>query len=140
VVDTVGAFDASMMSGGDREWGQRVARSGYQVVYAPNAVVRHPARRNWSELWAKIKRVGRGIHKLEWEDAPWWPARAEYLGRAVRELLPPVRFLARTATDLQRPPSERAALMGSRMLYLYAAHGVRWRLLLSPSSDSRDRP
>lgn len=45
VLDAVGDFDASLESGGDVEWGQRVAASGREVVYDDRVIVRHPARR-----------------------------------------------------------------------------------------------
>lgn len=64
VIDAVGPFDPDLESGGDAEWGQRVTAAGYRVVYGPDAVVRHPARRTLRELSAKFRRITRGIHQL----------------------------------------------------------------------------
>lgn len=44
VFHQVGPFDASLMSGGDREWGRRAYRNGYPTAYLSNAVVFHPSR------------------------------------------------------------------------------------------------
>lgn len=60
VVDKVGPFNAQLRSRGDREWGQRVWAAGYPQAYAPEAVVRHPARRQLRELVSKSRRLSGG--------------------------------------------------------------------------------
>lgn len=59
-LDAVGPFNASLKSGGDREWGERASRAGVHAVYAPAAVVEHPARASMRELHRKARRVTRG--------------------------------------------------------------------------------
>lgn len=44
VFEDVGPFDARLISGGDREFGDRVHDAGYEQGYAENATVYHPAR------------------------------------------------------------------------------------------------
>ncbi|MEO0948364.1 MAG: glycosyltransferase [Cyanobacteria bacterium J06641_5] len=56
IIEAVGSFNGALKSGGDCEWGQRVFAAGYNQVYAPNALVKHPAR---SSLWQLYKRVTR---------------------------------------------------------------------------------
>jgi len=63
--DECGLFDERLKSGGDGEWGKRVSSSGYRVLYAPNAIVYHPARNNFSILLKKIKRVTGGKYVRE---------------------------------------------------------------------------
>jgi cellulose synthase/poly-beta-1,6-N-acetylglucosamine synthase-like glycosyltransferase len=41
----------------DLEWSRRARAAGFRLVYAPLAVVGHPARRTWSELVGKWKRL-----------------------------------------------------------------------------------
>lgn len=41
----------------DLEWGRRAAAKGFRLDYAPDAVVRHPARRSWEELRWKMDRT-----------------------------------------------------------------------------------
>lgn len=65
VVDQVGVFCADLKSGGDMEWGQRIARAGYSVKYAPDVVVVHPARRTLTELWRQAVRVAGGRRDIE---------------------------------------------------------------------------
>lgn len=59
----VGTFDADLVSGGDTEFGQRVAASGRDLHYAPEARVTHPARTSLRSLLEKYVRIGRGIEQ-----------------------------------------------------------------------------
>jgi glycosyltransferase involved in cell wall biosynthesis len=61
VFDDVGLFDARLLSGGDREFGERVHEAGYDQGYAEEAVVYHPARTQFTSLAKKNFRVGRGF-------------------------------------------------------------------------------
>lgn len=53
--DHVGGFGVGVSE--DIEWSHRARSMGYRLAYAPQAVVGHPARHNWSALWAKWRRV-----------------------------------------------------------------------------------
>jgi glycosyltransferase involved in cell wall biosynthesis len=57
VVHNVGSFNENLKSGGDKEWGQRVYIAGYPQVFAKDALVRHPARYTYGELFQKISRI-----------------------------------------------------------------------------------
>ncbi|WP_340100123.1 glycosyltransferase [Salinibaculum salinum] len=61
VVRDVGPFDEQLVSGGDVEFGQRVADAGWTLHYVPDARVVHPARSSLRSLLGKHLRVGRGI-------------------------------------------------------------------------------
>jgi GT2 family glycosyltransferase len=65
VFDQVGDFDPALYSGGDFEWGRRVWSSGILQVYAPEVVVRHPARADWRSLAAKGRRTIGGHYTLK---------------------------------------------------------------------------
>ncbi|WP_029935156.1 glycosyltransferase family 2 protein [Thiomicrospira pelophila] len=58
--DTVGWFNDSLMSGGDNEWGWRAKDLGIPIQYAPDVVVKHPARDSLKEIFQKQKRVSGG--------------------------------------------------------------------------------
>lgn len=73
VMDRVGPFNAALKSGGDREWGQRVFAAGFAVVYAPDVVVGHPARRTFAEYGAKVRRVVGGMRDLDRDRAVMTP-------------------------------------------------------------------
>ena len=55
--DAVGGFRVGPAE--DMEWSRRATRSGHKLRYARDVVVSHPARRNWSELIRKWRRITR---------------------------------------------------------------------------------
>ena len=62
IFDKVGGFRAAVSE--DVEWSFRARAMGLRLGYAPRAVVGHPARRNWDELWAKWRRVNAETYRL----------------------------------------------------------------------------
>ncbi|MEH6607261.1 MAG: glycosyltransferase family A protein [Pseudomonadales bacterium] len=56
----IGVFDKALYSGGDKQWGLRAWKAGYDQVYVEGAVVEHPARRTLREHLVKVKRVTHG--------------------------------------------------------------------------------
>lgn len=64
VIDAVGPFRSDLVSGGDREFGERVAAAGFEQAVATDVVVRHPARTTAAALGDKYVRVGRGQQQL----------------------------------------------------------------------------
>lgn len=61
VVEDVGAFDPRLVSGGDSEFGARVADAGYEQSFAADATLYHPVRDSFGSLVNKELRVGRGL-------------------------------------------------------------------------------
>lgn len=61
VIEDIGAFDPRFTSGGDAEFGNRVAAAGYSLEYAPEITASHPTRTSLRSLLRKELRVGRGI-------------------------------------------------------------------------------
>jgi GT2 family glycosyltransferase len=57
---TFGAFDPRFLSGGDREFGQRLAAAGVKICLAEDAVVSHPARGRFVDLLRKNLRGAGG--------------------------------------------------------------------------------
>jgi len=64
VIEDVGKFLRSVISGGDKEFGNRVAASGYSQHFAKNIKLYHPARISIWEHISKAERVGRGREQL----------------------------------------------------------------------------
>jgi glycosyltransferase involved in cell wall biosynthesis len=88
VFERVGMFDAEVKSGGDLEWGQRVASFGYDVVYADAARVAHPARHTLGQLYRRVCRVIGGFYDLNRKK------RCKYFGIGrgfLVDSLPPLR-------------------------------------------------
>lgn len=53
----VGAFNDSLYSGGDHEWNIRANEKGLSLIYAPDVIVNHPARKTIEDLEKKVRRV-----------------------------------------------------------------------------------
>lgn len=61
VVDAVGTFDERLESGGDSEFGNRVADAGFEQLFTDEVTLRHPVRSSLRALLKKEFRVGRGL-------------------------------------------------------------------------------
>lgn len=92
VFDDVGLFDATLKSGGDAEWGQRVAAAGYALAYAEEARVTHPARHTHRAVRNKVLRVLEGHYRLKHEEN--YPLR-DFLMDVVRDIGHPIKFMLR---------------------------------------------
>jgi glycosyltransferase involved in cell wall biosynthesis len=121
--DRVGAFASELVSSGDREWGQRASAAGAVPVYAEDAVVRHPARRELRQLRRKAERVQLGLMQLRRQ-------RGEHLGprNLAMSFRPPVRSTLRHVSRLPRrdvPTLVRYAGVAVLSHYLHAYHQLR---------------
>lgn len=79
IIDIVGNFNPGLKSGGDAEWGKRVAKAGYRLYYADEVEVEHPARSTYSEYYKKIIRVMGGLPEFKNPNIP--------LQQIIRQLL-----------------------------------------------------
>ena len=96
IFDTVGKFNATLKSGGDREWGERVYAAGYKQIYAADVKIAHPARASFQELNKKLRRVYKGgfyINKKS--EVPI----LELLRELTFDIKPPARFLFRALKE-----------------------------------------
>ena len=65
VFEELGPFDHRLISGGDAEFGNRVAASGRKIRFTPETQVYHPARTSLRSQMKKEIRVGRGFCQLQ---------------------------------------------------------------------------
>jgi len=84
--DDIGPFNATLLSGGDYEWGRRANNSGYPIHFVDSVIVLHPARSKYNELKRKIKRVSGGHLSMK-ADAT---SRAKLMFNFLRGLKPKV--------------------------------------------------
>jgi GT2 family glycosyltransferase len=61
--DLAGPFRADLFSGGDVEWNLRAKGLGSEIVFAPDMLVRHPARASFADLAKKRRRHLGGHHQ-----------------------------------------------------------------------------
>ena len=87
VLNKVGLFNDSLQSGGDMEWGNRVASEGFTLIYAENACIHHPARRTLAELRKKARRIIGGHYKIDNRTSTLWRYLTGYLRPPIRLLL-----------------------------------------------------
>jgi glycosyltransferase involved in cell wall biosynthesis len=122
-IATVGSFDDSLISSGDREWGQRAARAGVKMRYADDVVIQHPARSSFSALRTKTRRVQVGELRLrEIDERPL--VRGEITRLALR---PPVRSLAR---DARRFPTRDPLQYGKYVMFVLGLYYYKFYMRL----------
>ncbi|HEY2358307.1 MAG TPA: hypothetical protein VGH86_12720, partial [Phenylobacterium sp.] len=119
--DRVGGFKNGVSE--DVEWSHRAQAAGFSLGYATRAVVGHPARRSWSELVAKWKRI----------NAETWGLSAGVSARRLRwlarSLLLPASAVVHTAKVIGSP---ELSSTGQRL----GAIGVLFRIRMWRFRDS----
>ena len=100
IMDRVGFFDTTFMSGGDREWGERLANAGWSLRYASEAIVQHPARSSFTEIHKRNLRIHGGHHQ-RLSHGRGKMRTSELCREILVDLAPPVRFAIRIAKDSQ---------------------------------------
>lgn len=65
LLESIGGFNAEMLSGGDADCSRRVIAAGHSLEYAPAMIVGHPTRASALELVRKRRRVVGGRWLLE---------------------------------------------------------------------------
>ncbi len=60
IFDEVGKFNQKLKSNGDREWCQLVYQQGYGIKYAEQAMVSHPARSSFKQIYRRYLRMAGG--------------------------------------------------------------------------------
>jgi len=128
VINDVGTFDATLKSGGDIEWGQRVYAAGYNQVYADDVCVAHPARRSLGQLYTKmVRRAGGEFDKKRKEGY----SVGGFIVDLTQELKPPLRSIVRIAFDPKLSGIQQKSQVISVMLlakYFKAFEKVRLQL------------
>lgn len=72
VFEAVGPFRDDLMSVGDREWGQRVFKAGFRLIYSPDVLVQHPARSSMVEIVGQRVRITGGrFRRLPYNAFTW---------------------------------------------------------------------
>ncbi len=65
VFEDVGLLDPRLVSGGDKEFGNRVHEAGYDLQFAEHTTMSHPTRNTIRAHFKKDRRVGRGLCQLQ---------------------------------------------------------------------------
>jgi glycosyltransferase involved in cell wall biosynthesis len=115
IFDSVGDFRAGYAE--DVDWGKRASKMGYRWFCAADSVVSHPARRDWSELTKKWRRLAKesfvGIQEL-----PSW--RVRWIARTLAMPLSPFLHVRRVF-QTEEPSSFVFKLKAIAILF-----AIRW--------------
>lgn len=65
VFNVVGIFDETLMSGGDKKWGETAYKKGFTIKYCSDLIVNHPTRSSFKELKKKAIRTGTGLRDFQ---------------------------------------------------------------------------
>ncbi|WP_170605626.1 glycosyltransferase family 2 protein [Ruegeria arenilitoris] len=57
LLEKIGPFNDTVLSGGDMEWNDRAKAAGAPIMFAAEAIVRHPARGNLRDHVTKARRI-----------------------------------------------------------------------------------
>jgi glycosyltransferase involved in cell wall biosynthesis len=123
----LGGFHRRTHSGGDRDFCHRAVDAGSELLFAADALVRHPAR-DWSELVRKQRRIVGGRLSLA-GDPPI--ARLKVLGLSMRPLLSESVRVWRA----QRLPWQRRFLLLTLVMRLRLAVCLEWLRLQMKGRD-----
>ena len=132
--EAAGPFDARLKSGGDREWCGRAVAAGFDIAYAPEAVVAHPARRTLDELGRKIRRVSGGkFDRMRYKSAP---GLMVHLKEMAWELRPPYRAIGKIWNESRiRGFTSKLRVLAVVVFVRYLTAWERMRLLLGSESS-----
>lgn len=137
----VGLFDDELKSGGDLEWCKRVASRGYQLIYAEDVYVKHPARSSFKELHKRITRMIGGHYQLGTTKIGIYDPKEGDLS-LIREILqrlkPPIKYLKWRLSDDRLKENKQKLLFIAVIIfvnYTIALELIRLRLGGKPESE-----
>lgn len=113
VIDEVGLFDERLISGGDAEFGKRVAEADNSMYYAKDIIMMHPARTTFAEFSSKARRIGKGAVQRRY----WYPDIFGSRLLRIRDFLPahPFRYRYR----FSETPTIRGYILFYLLDYIY---------------------
>jgi glycosyltransferase involved in cell wall biosynthesis len=135
VFDELGRFVARHRSGSDAEFTARAVGAGYALVYAPEAVVRKPARRAFA-LLRKLARTGGGQVEL-WRDRGETPRE---IWPRIRRCFLPMRPRALRALLRERGPEGAERRLLAVWLFAWLATALQGLARLRALGTHRHRP
>jgi glycosyltransferase involved in cell wall biosynthesis len=116
ILDAVGEFDSDLKSGGDAEWGKRVARAGYRLHYADDVQIAHPARSTYSEYYKKTIRVMSGLPDFS---DPGAVPFSVIIKQLIQGMKPPVSRIRRTLSEAAMKGIEPKVKLATFILFLH---------------------
>lgn len=134
IFNKAGFFSPDLLSGGDFEWGRRVFGQGYQLIYAEDVNVKHPARKTVRELLERQRRIRGGAWQLKKQGIGWVNPHEVSLFFG---LIPPLRRSIKLWQNHKlKTLSEKLKMIGLENLSHYVQWAETVRLFLGGYSKS----
>jgi cellulose synthase/poly-beta-1,6-N-acetylglucosamine synthase-like glycosyltransferase len=130
VFEAVGGFRKTVSE--DMEWSHRARACGFRLAYAPAAIVGHPARRSWTELTRKWRRLVQESYAYHLSIGG---GRLRWITKAFVVLLSPMAHVFKVVA------SPKLSCWRDRMnaaVVLFAIRGYRFLAMLQIASSGRD--
>lgn len=142
VLEKVGYFNSELKSSGDRDWGERVAKSGYKLIYADDTCISHPARSSLKELYQKTIRVVDGVDdrrriKLDKNKLSWKDKYSLFYKHIIMDFLPLKSILGILADQRLHNFKNKLQVIGVLFFVRYVRNLERFRLNLGQSERQR---
>ncbi len=115
IFDAVGHFNDGLKSGGDAEWGKRVAAAGYRLCYAEDVRVAHPARSTFAEYYTKTVRVMSGLPAFRQGNIP----RRVVLAQLLKGMFPPLSGIKKIMAEARENSGFEKLKLTSVVLFLH---------------------
>jgi GT2 family glycosyltransferase len=127
--DRVGPFCTDLKSYGDVEWCKRAMAAGLRLVYAEEAVVRHPARCSLPELIRRVRRLEGGNYDIRLRSGA---KRLRLFIEGLRQLVPGRYHFVTIATlwGMGTGPAIKTKLLALVLLVQYCQALEKLRLSL----------
>ena len=110
--EVVGLFDASLFSGGDKQWNLRANAMGSAVHYDAGVIINHPARGSFAELALKRRRLTGGKHKRQ--------------AHSFKRFLLPIRLLIPSVKMTAKLLKQPDMTLSMRLALARIDYGLRW--------------
>ncbi len=138
IFQEVGYFNDQLVSAGDNEWGTRVNEAGYQMAYAEEAVIKHPARNSIKSIRNKALRVAYGLYQLsliERSDKNKVHYKFKQLYRTGRDIKTTLNLIIKILYETEIPTlkdRQTLILLAGYIRYLRIIESIRLEIGLSP--------
>jgi glycosyltransferase AglI len=118
IFNKIGFFDTRLISGGDREFGNRIWNAGYKQYFLDDIVAVHPLKNSIKGLMSRNFRIGRGIFQLSY----YYPDRyfTDRRKVAVKYILPD------SPVDFMRKVKAKKKEFDFPLIYIIFFYFIRW--------------
>lgn len=116
-IEKSGKFDDSLKSGGDVEWSKRHIRTGGNLQYSSNVIVKHPALSSYKQFFNKYSRIAGGMYE---RDGMGLKDIVKFSYQRLRNSVKCYRELSKSLHDLGLIKRQKVALIPFLKTFIYS--------------------